>query len=132
VCVEGGIGIGAGVDGAIIIVVQGDCDPLGSGELLFQEMSNGHVLLSGEGGGTLTCTGLSQGFPCSSYGEDESLLLSLRDSRGYDIILLPLAVVVACCSSMEGLDVLLDMVGKTVEVRIGGGGRRRTLALSQR
>jgi hypothetical protein len=35
-----------------------------------------------------------------------------------------LAVVVACCSSMEGLDVLLDMVGKTVEVRIGGGGRR--------
>jgi hypothetical protein len=90
VCGEGGIGIGAGVDGAIVIVVQGDCDPFGSGELLFQEMSNGHLLLSGEGGGTLACTGLSQGFPCSSYGEDESLLLSLRDSRGYDIILLPL------------------------------------------
>jgi hypothetical protein len=33
---EGGVGVGADVDGAIIIVVLGDRDPLGSGELLFQ------------------------------------------------------------------------------------------------
>jgi hypothetical protein len=32
---EGGIGVGAGVDGAIIIVVLGDHDPLGSGGLPF-------------------------------------------------------------------------------------------------
>jgi hypothetical protein len=31
---EGGVGVGAGVDGAIVVVL-GDCDPLGSGELLF-------------------------------------------------------------------------------------------------
>jgi hypothetical protein len=31
---------------------------------------------------------------------------------------------VACCSLMERCEMLLDMVGKTVVVR-GGGGRRR-------
>jgi hypothetical protein len=32
---EGGVGVGAGVDGAIVIIVLGNRDPLGSGELLF-------------------------------------------------------------------------------------------------
>jgi hypothetical protein len=32
---EGGIRVGAGVDGVIIVVILGDRDPLGSGELLF-------------------------------------------------------------------------------------------------
>jgi hypothetical protein len=31
---EGGVGVGAGVDGAIVVVVLGDRDPLGSGLLL--------------------------------------------------------------------------------------------------
>jgi hypothetical protein len=35
VCGEGGVRDGAGVDGAIAIVVVGDHDPLGSGKLLF-------------------------------------------------------------------------------------------------
>jgi hypothetical protein len=36
VCGEGGVGVGAGVDRAIVVVVLGNRDPLGSGELLFQ------------------------------------------------------------------------------------------------
>jgi hypothetical protein len=32
---EGGIGIGGGVDGVIIVVILGDRNLLGSGELLF-------------------------------------------------------------------------------------------------
>jgi hypothetical protein len=53
---EGGIGVGAGVDGAIVIVVLGNHDPLGSGELLLlQVMSNGLLLLPSEDNGALTC-----------------------------------------------------------------------------
>jgi hypothetical protein len=48
---EGGVGVGAGVDGAIIVVVLGDRDPLGSGELLFQVTGDGFLLFSSEGGG---------------------------------------------------------------------------------
>jgi hypothetical protein len=55
VCGEGGVGVGAGVDGAIIIVVLVDRDPLGSSELLFQVMGDGLLLLPREGGGPLTC-----------------------------------------------------------------------------
>jgi hypothetical protein len=32
---EGSVGVGAGVNGVIVIIVLGDCDPLGSGKLLF-------------------------------------------------------------------------------------------------
>jgi hypothetical protein len=32
---EGGVGIGADVDGAIIVVILGDRDPLGNNELPF-------------------------------------------------------------------------------------------------
>jgi hypothetical protein len=35
VCVEGGIDVGAGIDGVIVVVILVDHDPLGSGELLF-------------------------------------------------------------------------------------------------
>jgi hypothetical protein len=33
---EGGIGVGASIDGVIFVIILGDRDPLGSGELLFQ------------------------------------------------------------------------------------------------
>jgi hypothetical protein len=50
---EGDIGVGVGIDGAIVIIVLGDCDPLGSGELLFQVMGDGLLLLPSEDGGAL-------------------------------------------------------------------------------
>jgi hypothetical protein len=55
---EGGVRVGAGVDGAIISVVLGHHDPLGSGKLLFQVMGEGLLLLLSESGGTLTCPSL--------------------------------------------------------------------------
>jgi hypothetical protein len=55
---QGNVRVGAGIDGAIVIVVLGDRDPLGSGELLFQETDNGLLLLIREGGGVLTRPGL--------------------------------------------------------------------------
>jgi hypothetical protein len=41
---EGGVGVGAGIDGAIIVFVLGDRNPLSSGELLFQVMGDGLLL----------------------------------------------------------------------------------------
>jgi hypothetical protein len=78
----------------IVIVVLGDHDPLGSGELLFQVMGNSLLLLPSEGSGVLTRPCLIQGIACGSHSGNESLLLSMRDScggmsRGRDIILLP-------------------------------------------
>jgi hypothetical protein len=35
VCSEGGVGVGAGVDRPIVVIVMGNRDPLGNGELLF-------------------------------------------------------------------------------------------------
>jgi hypothetical protein len=55
---EGGVGVGANVDGVIIVIVLGDGDPLGSGELLFQVTSDGLLILPSEGGGTLIRTSL--------------------------------------------------------------------------
>jgi hypothetical protein len=52
---EGGVRVGAGVDGVIIIVILGDHDPMGSSELLFQVTGDGLLLLSNEGSGALTC-----------------------------------------------------------------------------
>jgi hypothetical protein len=49
------IGVGASIDRAIVIIVLGDKDPTGSRELLFQVMSIGLLLLSCEGGDTLSC-----------------------------------------------------------------------------
>jgi hypothetical protein len=79
---QGSIEVGADVDGAIIIIVLDDNDPVGKGELLFQVMSIGLLLLPGEGGGTLVCTGLIQGLARSSHINEESLLLSLCGRRG--------------------------------------------------
>jgi hypothetical protein len=92
---EGGIGVGADVDGAIIIVVLGNRDPLGSGELLFQVTGDGLLLFSSEGGGVLARPCLVQGLTCGSHDGDESLLLSVRGSggslsRGRGVVLLPL------------------------------------------
>jgi hypothetical protein len=55
---EGSIGVGADIDGAIVIVILGDRDPLGSGELLFQVTGDGLLLLPSQGGGALTRLGL--------------------------------------------------------------------------
>jgi hypothetical protein len=50
---EDGVRVGADVDGAIIVVILGDRDPLGSGELLFQVTRDGLLLLPSEGSGAL-------------------------------------------------------------------------------
>jgi hypothetical protein len=93
---EGGIGVGVGIDGAIIVVVLGDRDPLGSGELLFQVTSDDLLLLPSESGGTLTRPCLFQGLACGSHDSDESLLLSVRGSgdslsHGRGVVFLPLS-----------------------------------------
>jgi hypothetical protein len=48
---EGSVGVGADIDGAIIVVVLGNRDLLGSGELLFQVTDDGLLLFPSEGGG---------------------------------------------------------------------------------
>jgi hypothetical protein len=93
---EGGIEVGAGVDGAIIVIILGDHDPLGSGELLFQVTGDGLLILASEGYNTLACLCLIQGLMCGSHGSDESLLLSVSDSgdglsHGHDVVLFPLS-----------------------------------------
>jgi hypothetical protein len=52
---EDGIKVGVDVDGAIVVIVLGDRDPLSNGELLFQVMGDGLLLLPSEGGGVLMC-----------------------------------------------------------------------------
>jgi hypothetical protein len=89
VCGEDDIRVGADIDWAIVVIVLGDHDPLGSDELLFQMMSNGLFLLLGEGGGTLMCIGLVQGLANDSHDGDDSLLFSLCGS--HDVLLLPLS-----------------------------------------
>jgi hypothetical protein len=77
---EGSVGVGASVNGVIVIIILGDCDPLGSGELLFQVTGDGLLRLPSEGGGALVHPCLIQGLACDSHGGDESLLLSVRGS----------------------------------------------------
>jgi hypothetical protein len=123
---EGGVGVGADVDGAIIIIILGKRDPLGCGKLLFQVMSDGLLLLLSEGGGTLAHACLIHGLACGSHSSDESLLLSVRSS-GRGVVFLPL-----------GGSSLLPVDGGEVRViarhsrQDGGGGRRRALGLGQR
>jgi hypothetical protein len=93
---EDGVRVGGSVDGAIIVVILGDLDPLGSGELPFQMTSDGLLLLPSESGGALTRPSLIQGLTCGSHSSDESLLLSVGSSGGglscgCDILLLPLS-----------------------------------------
>jgi hypothetical protein len=92
---EGSVRVGADIDGAIVVVILGNRDPLGSGELLFQVTGDGLLLFPSEGGGTFTRPCLVQGLACGSHGGDESLLLLVRGSggglsRGCGVILLPL------------------------------------------
>jgi hypothetical protein len=92
---EGSIGVRADIDGVIVVIIMRDCDPLGSGELLFQVMSDGVLLLPSEGGGPLARPGLVEGLAYGSHGSDESLL-SLHGSgdglsRGCSVIILPLS-----------------------------------------
>jgi hypothetical protein len=93
---EGGVEVGADIDGAIIVLVPGDGDPLGSGELLFQVTGNGLLLHPSKGGSMLACLCLIQGLACSSHGGDKTLLLSVLGSgsslsRGLGVVLLPLS-----------------------------------------
>jgi hypothetical protein len=119
---------------AIIVVVLGDRDPLGSGELLFQVTGDGFLLFSSEGGGAHARLCLVQGLTCGRHGGDESLLLSVTCASSRVLraaatavtrtsFLLVVAaqasfllVAAACCSSTERLEVLFGMVGKTVVV----------------
>jgi hypothetical protein len=92
---EGGVGVGAGIDGAIVVVVLGNRDPLGNDELLFQVTGDGLLLFPSEGGGALARPCLVQDLTCGSHDGDESLLLSMRGSggglsRGRSVVLLPL------------------------------------------
>jgi hypothetical protein len=48
---EGSVRVGADIDGAIVVVILGNRDPLGSGELLFQVTGDGLLLFPSEGGG---------------------------------------------------------------------------------
>jgi hypothetical protein len=82
---EGGVGVGASVDRAIIVVVLWDCDPLGSGELLFPVTDNGLLLLPREVGGALAHPCLIQCLACGSHSSDSGL------SHGRDGVLLPLS-----------------------------------------
>jgi hypothetical protein len=50
---EDGIRVGADVNGAIVIIILGDRDPLGSGELLFQVTGDDLLLFPSEGGSVL-------------------------------------------------------------------------------
>jgi hypothetical protein len=52
---EGGVGVGAGVDGANVFVVLGKRGPLGSDELLFSVTSDSLLLFPSEGDSALTC-----------------------------------------------------------------------------
>jgi hypothetical protein len=89
---DGGIRVGAGIDGSIIIIILGDHDPLGSGKLLFQVAGEGFLLLPSEGGGMLARPCRIQGHACGSHDNGESLLLSVCGSGsglscGRDIVL---------------------------------------------
>jgi hypothetical protein len=84
---EAGVGFGAGVDGAIVVVILGNHDPLGNGKLLFQVTSDDLLLLPSKGGGALMHLCLIHGLACGRHGSDESILLLVR---GRGIILLPL------------------------------------------
>jgi hypothetical protein len=134
---EGGIGVGAGVDGAIIDVVLGNHDTLGSGELLFQVIDNGLLLFPSEGGGALACPCLVQDLACGSHGGkmrasfSRCAVVTVAWAAAVTSSFLLAVVAVACCSSIERLKVLPGMVGKTVVVR-GGGGWRRTQGFGQR
>jgi hypothetical protein len=132
----GGVGVRAGVDGAIVVVL-GKRDPLGSGELLFQVTSDGLLLLPSKGGGALVRLCLAQALACGSHDSDESLLLSVRGSGdglscGHDVILLPLG------GGRRGSIGLLPVDGGEVGVAAwhsrqdGGGGWQQALGLGQR
>jgi hypothetical protein len=71
---ECGVGVGANINGAIVVIILGKRDPLGNGKLLFQVTSDGLLLLPSEGGGALTRQCFVQGLACDSHGSDESLL----------------------------------------------------------
>jgi hypothetical protein len=119
---EGSTGVGAGIDGAIIVVILGGHDLLGSGELLFQVTGDDLLLLPSEVA-TRSCAQDSFMVLCAAA------TAATRASCSRCTV----AAAVACCSSMERLEVLLGMVGKTIEARGGGGGwQRQTIGLGQR
>jgi hypothetical protein len=72
---EGSVRVGADIDGANVIVILGNCDPLGSGELLLQVMGDGLLLFPSEGGGAFARPCLVQGLVCGGGSRDGGLLL---------------------------------------------------------
>jgi hypothetical protein len=79
---EGNVGVGAGVDGAIIVVTLWDRDFLGSNELLFQVMGDGLLLLLSKGGGALTRPSLIQGLACGSHDNGSGGMLLVDEEVG--------------------------------------------------
>jgi hypothetical protein len=122
---EDSVGVGADNDGTIVVVVLGNRDPLGSGELLFQVAGDGLLLFLSEGGSAFAHPCLAQGLACGSHGGNESLLLSVRGSgdslsRGRGVILLPLG---GGCSRDRGLFLVDGEVGGAARHdRQDGGG----------
>jgi hypothetical protein len=81
-CGEGGIRVGSGIDGAIIVIVLRDNNPMSSGELLFQVTGDGHLLLPSVGGGMFAYSCLIQCLVGCSHDSDDYLLLSMHASGG--------------------------------------------------
>jgi hypothetical protein len=93
-------------------------------------MGDGLLLLPSKDGGVYARSCLIQGLVCCSHGSDESLLLSVCGSgdglsRGHGVVLLPLDGGGGDLLPIDSAEVgvAVDMVGKTVMVR-GGGGQR--------
>jgi hypothetical protein len=70
----GGIGLGADVFGASIILLVGHRDPLCGSELLLQETSVDLLLLQCFDAGTFTQASLLEGLSCCSHNDEEGLL----------------------------------------------------------
>jgi hypothetical protein len=124
---EGGVRVGASIEGAIIVVILGDPDLLGSGELLFHVMGDGLVLPCKDSS-MLTRLGLAQGLACGT-----AATAVMRASCSWCIVATvaraatvasssfwaAVAAMMVYCSSIERLEVLLNIVSKSVVV--GGG-----------
>jgi hypothetical protein len=121
---EGGVGVAANVDRAIvIIVILGDRDSLCSGELLFQVTGDGILLLLNEGGNALAHSSLIQGLACDNHNGDESFLLLVHgsdDGLSHGVVHLPLSG----GSDRDGSLLLIDgeVGGATWHGRQDGGG----------
>jgi hypothetical protein len=129
---EGGIEVGVGIDREIVIIVLGDCDPLGNGELYFRwramvfSFSQVRAVVRSRARVSsrvlrVVATTMTRASCSRCVVATTTFLLAAVA-----------AATVACCSSTERLEVLFGMVGKMVVVRGGGGRQWWTIGLGQR